>query len=167
MRKHGEDDPYLHHFKTGEASTRACHLGIARLNGCFGSHGLKTAEREQMYEHLAGHLKDAGHDPVDLLDEAKANSPGISVADQVLFATWAVDAARARVDSVSESRKANGRDVSEELQAEAVRMASTFEELKNASGSLASMVGTIEADVAAGQALTAWALARAGRGAGR
>jgi hypothetical protein len=47
-----------HHGVGGPANTRACLMGIARLNDPAKA-GIPDADRAAVYEHLAGHLRDA------------------------------------------------------------------------------------------------------------
>lgn len=53
-----------HHGVGGPANVRACLMGIARLNDAKG--GIPDADRKGVYEHLAGHLRDADVEPPEL-----------------------------------------------------------------------------------------------------
>ncbi|MFI6883377.1 HK97 family phage prohead protease [Streptosporangium canum] len=54
-----------HHGVGGPANVRACLMGIARLNDAKGG-GIPDADRQGVYEHLAGHLRDADVEPPEL-----------------------------------------------------------------------------------------------------
>lgn len=56
-----------HHGIGGPANLRACLMGIASLNGPAGA-DMGDAERKGIYDHLAGHLKDADREPPALRD---------------------------------------------------------------------------------------------------
>lgn len=63
---------FIHHFVAetgtpGDASTRACSTGIAVLNGGRGGTTIPEADRQGVWNHLAGHLRDAGMEPPELL----------------------------------------------------------------------------------------------------
>ena len=50
----------------GAASTRACSAGIAVLNGGRGGSSIPSSDRQGVYNHLAGHLRDAEMEPPEL-----------------------------------------------------------------------------------------------------
>ena len=52
--------------KIGAANERACISGISILNGGRGGADIPRSERDEIYRHLAAHLKDAGKDPPQL-----------------------------------------------------------------------------------------------------
>lgn len=54
-----------HHGVGGPANVRACLAGIATLNGPKGA-SLEGRDREAVYAHLAGHLRDADRDVPEL-----------------------------------------------------------------------------------------------------
>jgi HK97 family phage prohead protease len=59
---------FIHHFVSadgtvGAASTKACSTGIGVLNGGRGGTTIPAADRQGVYTHLAGHLRDAGMEP--------------------------------------------------------------------------------------------------------
>ncbi|MFC3986799.1 HK97 family phage prohead protease [Streptosporangium jomthongense] len=54
-----------HHGVGGPANVRACLMGIARLNDPAKG-GIPDADRAGVYEHLAGHLRDADIEPPEL-----------------------------------------------------------------------------------------------------
>lgn len=55
-----------HHGVGGPANLRACVAGIAILNGARGGTTIPEADREGVYNHLAGHLRDADREPPEL-----------------------------------------------------------------------------------------------------
>lgn len=74
---------FIHHFvgddgRVGAASTVACSAGIAILNGGRGGANIPDGDRQGVYNHLAGHLRDAGKDVPEL---ASADAPDTSDGD--------------------------------------------------------------------------------------
>jgi hypothetical protein len=62
---------FIHHEvdsngKVGPANVRACISGIAVLNGGRGGAKIPASDRRGIYNHLARHLRDAGHEPPPL-----------------------------------------------------------------------------------------------------
>lgn len=55
-----------HHGIDGPANVRALMSGIAVLNGAGGGSGLTETDRKAVYNHLAGHLRDADREPPEL-----------------------------------------------------------------------------------------------------
>ncbi len=111
----------FHHFtndegELGAASVRACITGIATINGSRGAINLSVKERNSVYEHLAGHIKDANTEPPKLHDVV--TEVGIRLKDQVQLATWEVEAAIARLQQVS-----SGRELGTEAKTVAITMA--------------------------------------------
>lgn len=158
-RAKGQPDQYAHHFigedgEVGAASTRACLLGIADLNSVGVS---DPVYRKGLYEHLAGHLKDADIEPPDLLPESK---PGLKLTDQIRFARWQTEAALERLQNVSAERAKAGRGVGAEVKAELAKLAAESEKLCAALGAAMTTDGP---DDAVSQALTAWAVGQARR----
>jgi len=66
---------FIHHHvkdgKVGAANIRACSGAIGVLNGGRGGANIPKADREQVYKHLAKHIKDAGKDAPDLLSSSR------------------------------------------------------------------------------------------------
>jgi len=56
----------------GAANLKACAAAIAVLNGARGGADIPQADREGVYEHLAGHYRDAGEEPPELAELAAA-----------------------------------------------------------------------------------------------
>lgn len=62
---------FIHHEVTakggvGPANMRACISGIGVLNGGRGGAHIPKADRKRIYDHLARHLRDAGHEAPEL-----------------------------------------------------------------------------------------------------
>ncbi len=58
---------FPHHTAVrGGANVRACLAGIAALNGARGGTAIPAADRKGVYNHLAGHLRDADREPPEL-----------------------------------------------------------------------------------------------------
>jgi hypothetical protein len=55
-----------HHGPGGPANVRACLAGIAALNGARGGTSTPDADRQGVYNHLAGHLRDDDREPPGL-----------------------------------------------------------------------------------------------------
>ncbi len=55
-----------HHGVKGPANVRACIAGIAALNGARGGADVPDADRKSVYDHLAGHLRDADREVPEL-----------------------------------------------------------------------------------------------------
>lgn len=56
-----------HHGVDGPANIRACIAGIAVLNGVKGA-SIPVEDRKAVYDHLAGHLREADREPPELRD---------------------------------------------------------------------------------------------------
>ncbi len=120
----GDQGHFLHHEvcaegDIGPASVRACVAGIATLKGARGISMLTDGSRQGVYDHLAGHLRDAGVDPPELGDK-----PGIKLTDQILLATWDAEAVLARITGISADR-----ELGQEAKAAAMELASRHAEL--------------------------------------
>lgn len=108
---------FIHHFvdedgTPGKASIRACINGIAVLNGARGGTTIPDADRKALYNHLAGHLKDADVDPPALKDAFS----GMQLDDEINEAVQAgydlkdrIDCLKGRVLSLDQKRKQSGR----------------------------------------------------------
>jgi hypothetical protein len=62
---------FIHHEvsadgKVGPANVRASISGIGVLNGGRGGADIPESDRKGIYNHLARHLRDAGHEPAKL-----------------------------------------------------------------------------------------------------
>lgn len=55
-----------HHGVDGPANIRALITGIAVLNGAVGAKSIPETHRQAVYDHLAGHLRDADREPPEL-----------------------------------------------------------------------------------------------------
>lgn len=111
---------FIHHFmdedgKSGAASTRACSNGIAVLNGARGGTTIPDADRKGVWDHIAGHLKDADLEPPEL----KQVASGKQFAAEIIETTQAaydlqdrVAALANRLESVKALRESDGRELS-------------------------------------------------------
>jgi hypothetical protein len=100
---------FLHHMvdekgDVGAASVHACLAGIAVLKGARGASTLDAEQRQGVYDHLAGHLKNADFEPPELGDK-----PGIRLVDQVRLATYDAQAVLKRIEQATSNRSL-GRD---------------------------------------------------------
>ena len=91
----------------GEASVRACVLGIALLNGEKGSSTLSADERQGVYQHLAAHLKDAGIAVPEL--RPLADEIGVKLDDAVTWVHWEIDSLIARFADLKDTREHKGK----------------------------------------------------------
>lgn len=67
---------FIHHFvgadgTPGAASTRAAITGIAVLNGARGGTTIPDSDRRGVWNHLAGHLRDAAIEPPELRESGE------------------------------------------------------------------------------------------------
>lgn len=120
----GDRGHFLHHEvgfdgMSAEANTRACLAGITFLKGARSGHTLNDEQRQGVYDHLAGHLKDAGIDPPELGDK-----PGIKLTDQILLATWDAESVLERIADISADR-----ELGQEAKAAAMELAGRHAEL--------------------------------------
>ena len=164
LRRLGGQDEFLHHFvdedgTEGKASTRACLLGIAKLNGCMGTLAAKDSERKAIYDHLASHLKAAEIEVPELRPAGEA--PGITLADQVKYVTWEVESTVERLQAAAAERKERGRQISEEARAGAIELAAAFAGVEAAAKDLEQLVGDCSEDDAVAQAISSWHVATA------
>lgn len=146
---------FIHHFvdsegEPGAASIRACITGIAVLNGARGGTTIPESDRKGVYAHLAKHLRDADIEPPEL---RSAEECGIKLIEHVRLVTWEAETAVDRLRSLSQMRSKDGKDLPDELKAEAIEMASAFEEMLRCSGQLAALVERCTPEDAVSQAL--------------
>lgn len=104
---------FIHHFSTqdgepGAASTRACIVGIAILNGAKGRNTLSRPERVRVYNHLAKHLKDAGIETPELREY---DTCSVKFSDQILHLTWDAETLLERCKTIKALRIEDGRDL--------------------------------------------------------
>lgn len=102
---------FAHHDGVdGAANIRACITGIATLNGASGGTGIPDADRRGVYNHLAGHLEDAGR----AVPELRADlSPGsLKFADECAAVLASVSSLRERAEEVHILRTSKGRAMS-------------------------------------------------------
>jgi hypothetical protein len=96
-----------HHGIGGPANLRACLMGIAQLNGPAGA-DMGELERKGIYDHLAGHLKDADRDVPDLRTGPGDNSKS-RFADEAASVLSAVSGLIDRASEVMAMRRTKGR----------------------------------------------------------
>lgn len=92
---------FLHHDADGAANVRACLIGIAGLNGAKHAPSIADEDdRKSVYEHLAGHLRDADFPVPDLRDgtgQLKMNDEAVVVlADLMAFTSYAAEVGASR-----------------------------------------------------------------------
>lgn len=68
------DYKFIHHMcsmdgEPGDANTNGCSAGIGVLNGGRGGTNIPEADRQEVYDHLAKHIRDAGKEPPELAGE--------------------------------------------------------------------------------------------------
>lgn len=86
---------FIHHEvnadgTVGPANLQACSSGIGMLNGGRGGTTIPASDRRGVYNHLAGHLRDAGRE----VPEATFSDPAVVTASLALWtppATWFSD----------------------------------------------------------------------------
>lgn len=108
---------FIHHFvdedgAPGKASIRACVNAIAVLNGGRGGTTIPDADRKAVWNHVAGHLKDADLDPAPLKDAFSGVQLDTEIKETLQAIMDAQDRAEdltARVAEVQDMRKRQGR----------------------------------------------------------
>lgn len=143
---------FIHHFVDGDgapgaASTRACIMGIAILNGARGGTTIPSADRQGVWNHLAKHLRDADLDPPEL---RSAEEGGVKLMEQMTFALWDVDAVVERLLEVKRLRVEKGRFLGEESMLGAAELKATIDRMHEAASVLEALIregdGAGEAD---------------------
>jgi hypothetical protein len=146
---------FVHHFcddagAPGAASLRACMIGIAALKGVRGCVVMSDEEARAVYDHLAGHLKDAGIEPPTL-------EPGMRLVDEVRLVAYDAEAAIGRLRDASAQREADGKSsISSGAKAAALEMAAVVDEMTLLSRQLGLMADRVAPKDAVARALTAW-----------
>lgn len=87
---------FLHHEinadgSAGPANLAACSATIAALHGGRGGTTIPEADRRGVYNHVAGHLKDAGQKPVPFKGRETVTAGATSLADHRPPAEWFED----------------------------------------------------------------------------
>jgi hypothetical protein len=143
---------FLHHFidadgNPGKASTRACVLAVAALNGARGATTLPEKERRDVWEHLARHIEDAEMTPPIL----RASNDGSKVADELSWLIWDAEACIERLQELKEMRaKPTMNTDGRPLPAERIEQISTFKALME---QLDNLIRRPVIDASAGEAL--------------
>lgn len=100
---------FVHHIRPGgPANVREVLKAIAQLNGAKGGTVLVGAQRDSVYDHLAGHLSDAGRDAPALL-EPGADIGKLKLADQLDFVMVEIDTVVKRAADVMAMRGTKGK----------------------------------------------------------
>lgn len=121
---------FIHHFvgedgTPGAASTRACVTGIAVLNGARGGTTIPDADRQGVWRHLAGHLRDAEIEPPELRSAEDA-ARGLKLNEELMFYAWEAEALLERIRNRSAAREAEGRKLSKSVAESGVELARAF-----------------------------------------
>lgn len=98
-----------HHGPGGPANVRACLAGIAALNGGRGGADV-GGDREGVYAHLAGHLRDADREPPEL--RSADGNIKLDLRDEIAAALAGVSAAADSASRVVALRAAKGKQLS-------------------------------------------------------
>lgn len=102
---------FVHHVRPGgPANVRECLKAIAQLNGAKGGPVLVGAQRDAVYDHLAGHLTESGREAPALL-EVGADLGKLKMADQLDFVMVEIDAVVARAAEVMAIRGTKGKNL--------------------------------------------------------
>ena len=156
---------FIHHFVAGDgtpgkASTRACIMGIAILNGARGGTTIPSADRKGVWNHLAKHLRDADLDPPEL---RSAEECGLKLMEQVNFAMWDVDAVIERLLEVKRERAEKGRFLGEESKVGAAELKATLERMHETAFALEALIRGGDDAGEAGRLLARFEAVRSGR----
>lgn len=99
---------YPHHDEQGNANIRACIVGIAQLNGAGGkSAGIPDADRRGVYNHLVGHLEDAGREAPELREDMSPSS--LKFSDECAGVLASVSSLTERAQEIMSMRAKKGR----------------------------------------------------------
>jgi hypothetical protein len=102
---------FAHHDAVeGPANIRACIIGIAALNGASGGTGIPDVDRRGVYNHLAGHLQDAGCAVPELRADLSPSS--LKFADECAAVMASVSSLRERAEEIHTLRTSKGRTMS-------------------------------------------------------
>ena len=156
---------FIHHFVArdgtpGKASTRACIMGVAILNGARGGTTIPSADRKGVWNHLAKHLRDADLDPPEL---RSAEEGGVKLMEQVTFALWDVDAVVERLLEVKKERAERGRLLGDEAKVGAAELKATLERMHQAACALEALIRGGDDAGEAGRAFARFEAVRLGR----
>jgi phage head maturation protease len=98
---------FAHHTKAGgPANIRACIIGISALNGARGGTSIPEADRKGVYNHLAGHLRDADREPPEL---RSGSADGLKFNDELSLVLCELDSLLDRASEVVALRAKKGR----------------------------------------------------------
>lgn len=96
-----------HHGAGGEANARACQMAISLLNS--GKAGIPDADRQAVYAHLASHLHDGDHDPLEL--RASGDDSPMKFREQIVAASVVNNQLRQRAQEVMALRATKGKNI--------------------------------------------------------
>lgn len=153
----GEFVGFPHHFvdhdgNPGAASTRACLAGIAVINGSRGAWaGKLPIDSKAVYDHLAGHLKDAGIDAPELTDDV-----GFKLVDQIQLVRNDLEATILRIRETSDARQKRGQKLADDTTVGALEMATAFAELQGLERMVKTLVSHVSPDDQVSRAVAAW-----------
>lgn len=99
-----------HHGVGGPANVRALIAGIAALNGARGGTAVPEADRKGIYNHLAGHLRDADREPPEL---RSAEDRHLKLHEEAIKALAGVDDYLASAERVAALRAEKGKALSQ------------------------------------------------------
>ncbi len=100
-----------HHGPGGPANVRACVAGIAVLNGARSAGGQWSDAKQGIWEHLAGHLRDADREPPPL-KSGNGSVESSLLVDEIAAALAGVGAALDSASRVVALRAAKGKSLS-------------------------------------------------------
>jgi hypothetical protein len=121
---------FAHHDAAdGPANLAACHQIIAVLNGGRGGSSIPDEDRKGVYDHAAGHLRDAGRD----VPELRPAEPGaIKLYDRLAFVNHEVEEVTERLSAAVAQRAEQGQKLSPDTIAVALLLKSNAERLREA-----------------------------------
>jgi 2'-5' RNA ligase len=74
----------------GVANLQGCRSGIGVLNGGRGGADIPSDDRQGIYNHLAGHIRDAGEDPPELRSADDLEETEAEIPEQLVAAAYTV-----------------------------------------------------------------------------
>lgn len=124
---------FPHHFVNeagapGAASTRACQNGIAVLNGARGGANIPSDDRQGVWNHLAGHLRDADLEPAELRS-LDAEPRSFKLQDHFSFVISEASDLLSRLTDLKTTKAVRGKDLTEATVNSIGLLTDTFAEL--------------------------------------
>lgn len=99
-----------HHGVAGPANLRACVAGIAALNGARGGASIPESDRKGVYNHLAGHLRQADREPPELRSGGEPG--GLKFQDDLLSVMAELARVNDRASEIQQMRAMKNRHMS-------------------------------------------------------